>query len=80
MQTTTKIEKIIRRYFLDLYASKFGNLDIMDNLLGKYKIPKLTPLDCLKRLIFKSLQNALDPEGFTGDLPNLQMPDSLNAP
>lgn len=54
MQTTTKIEKIIRRYFLDLYASKFGNLDIMDNFLGKYKIPKLTPLDCLKRLIFKS--------------------------
>ena len=38
---TTEIQSIVRNYYEELYAAKFGNLDEMDKFLQKYNLPKL---------------------------------------
>ena len=38
---TTKIQRIVRNYYEELYARKFENLDEMDKFLKKYNLPKL---------------------------------------
>ena len=37
----TKIQKIIRDYYEQLYANQMDNLEEMDKFLEKYNIPKL---------------------------------------
>ena len=39
---TTEIQRIIREYSEKLYANKLDNLEEMDNILEKYKLPRLT--------------------------------------
>ena len=36
---TTKIQRIVRNYYDQLYAKKFANLDEMDKFLEKYNLP-----------------------------------------
>ena len=38
---TTEIQKTIRKYYEQLYANKFDNLEEMDNFLETYSPPKL---------------------------------------
>ena len=38
---TTKIQRIVRNYYEELYAKKCENLDEMDKFLEKYNLPKL---------------------------------------
>ena len=38
---TTKIQRIVRNYYEELYAKKSENLDEMDKFLEKYNVPKL---------------------------------------
>ena len=38
---TTKIQRIVRNYYKELYTKKFENLDEMDKFLEKYNLPKL---------------------------------------
>ena len=38
---TTKIQRIVRNYYKELYAKKCENLDEMDKFLEKYYLPKL---------------------------------------
>ena len=43
-ETTTdniEIQRIVRKYYEELYAKKCGNLDEMDKFLEKYNLPKL---------------------------------------
>ena len=49
----TEIQKIIRDYYQQLYASKMDNLEEMDKFLGKYNFPKLNQeeIDNLNRPI-----------------------------
>ena len=37
----TKLQRIVRNYYEELYARKFENLGEMDKLLEKYNLPKL---------------------------------------
>ena len=37
--------EVLRYYFPDLYVNRLQNLDEMHNFLGKYILPKLTPLE-----------------------------------
>ena len=38
---TTKIQRIVRTYYEELYAKKCENLDEIDKFLEKYNLPKL---------------------------------------
>ena len=38
---STKIQRLIRDYYQQLYANKMDNLDEMDKFLEKYNLPKL---------------------------------------
>ena len=38
---TTKIQRIVRNYYEELYAKKCENLDEMNTFLEKYNLPKL---------------------------------------
>ena len=38
---TTEIQRIVRNYYEELYAKKFGDLGEMDTFLEKYNLPKL---------------------------------------
>ena len=38
---TTKIQKIIRDYYKQLYANKMDNLEEMDTFLERYNLPRL---------------------------------------
>ena len=37
----TEIQRIIRDYYMQLYANKTENLEEMDKFLEKYNLPKL---------------------------------------
>ena len=39
---TTKIQRIVRNYYEELYAKKFENLGEMDTFPKKYNVPKLS--------------------------------------
>ena len=38
---TKKIERVLRKYYEQLYANKLDNLDEMDKFLETYNLPKL---------------------------------------
>ena len=38
LQPTTKIQRIVRNYYEELYAKKFENLSEMDTFLEKYNL------------------------------------------
>ena len=38
---TAEIQRIMRDYYKQLYANKFGNLEEMDKFLEKYNLPRL---------------------------------------
>ena len=38
---TTRIQRIIRDYYKQLYANKMDNLEEMDKFLEKYNLPRL---------------------------------------
>ena len=40
-QQTTEIQKIIREYYQQLFASKMDNLEEIDKFLENYNFPKL---------------------------------------
>ena len=76
---TTRIQRIVRNYYEELYAKKFENLDEMDKFLEKYNLPKLkekeaeslnrpvTP-DEIERVIRQILvHKSPGPDGFTGE-------------
>ena len=50
---TTEIQRIIRDYYQQLYANKMNNLEVMDEFLEKYNLPKLNQEEIgnLNRLI-----------------------------
>ena len=39
---STKIQRILRNYYEELYAKKCENLDDMNTFLEKYNLPKLS--------------------------------------
>ena len=39
----TEIQRIIRDYYMQLYANKMENLEEMDKFLEKYNLPRLKP-------------------------------------
>ena len=76
---TTKIQRIVRNYYEELYARKFENLDEMDKFLEQYNLPKfneeeaqslnrpVTP-DEIETVIKKLLTHkSPGPDGFTGE-------------
>ena len=77
---TTKIQRIVRNYYEELYAKKCENLDEMDKFLEKYNLPKLneeaakslnrpiTPGE-IETVIKKLLTHkSPGPDGVTGEL------------
>ena len=76
---TTKIQRILRNYYEELYAKKCENLDEMDKFLEKYNLPKLNKeeAESLKRpvtpdeieTVIKKLltHKSPGPDGFTGE-------------
>ena len=76
---TTKIQRIVRNYYEELYARKFENLDEMDKFLEIYNLPKLneeeaqsldrpvTPAEI--ETVIKKLptHKSPGPDGFTGE-------------
>ena len=54
----TKIQKIIRDYYQQLYANKMDNLEEMDKFLEKYNFPKLEfKIQNFKTDKYKTFQN-----------------------
>ena len=75
---STKIQRILRNYYEELYARKFENLDEMDKFLEKYNLPNLSEeAESLNRpitpdeigTVIKKLMThkSPGPYGFTGE-------------
>ena len=76
---TTKIQRIIRDYYKQLYANKTGNLKEMDKCLEKYNLPSLNQeaIENMNRpftsteieTVIKNLptNKSPGPDGFTGE-------------
>jgi hypothetical protein len=62
---TNEIQRIIRKYFENLYSSKLENLDEMDKFLDAYNQPKLNQED-IKYLNSPIICNENEPVGFMG--------------
>ena len=74
-----KYKKTMRKYYEQLYANKFDNLEGMDNFLEYYSLPKLNQeeIDPLNRLITRNetecgiktlpTNKSPGPDGFTGE-------------
>ena len=54
-----ELKILIRAYFGDLYRNEFENLDQMDNFLGKYALPKSTPLELERSISIKELEKII---------------------
>ena len=44
----TEIQRIIRDYYMQLYANKMENLEEMDKFLEKYNLPRLNQYEIAK--------------------------------
>ena len=76
---TSKIKRIVRKYYEQLYANTWDNLDEMDKFLETYNLPKLNQKESenLRRQIAINEIEAVTkklptnkspgPEGFTGE-------------
>ena len=51
----TKIQRIIRDYYQQLYANKMDNLEEMDKFLEKYNLPKLSSVQFSHSVVSNSL-------------------------
>ena len=40
----TEIQRIIRDYYMQLYANKMENLEELDKFLERYNLPRLNPV------------------------------------
>ena len=72
---TTKIKRIIKKYYEQLFAKKLQNLDEMDTFLERYKLTKLIQKEIhnlnstkeIELVIFKFLvKKSQGPDGFIG--------------
>ena len=52
----TEIQRIIRHYYMQLYANKMENLEEMDKFSKKYNLPKLNQdeIEKMNRLITRT--------------------------
>ena len=76
---TAEIQKTIRKFYEQLYANKFDNMEEMDNFLESNRLPKLNQeeIDKLKRPITRNeieeviktlpTNESPGPDGFTGE-------------
>ena len=76
---TTEIQRIIRDYYMQLYANKMENLEEMDKFLEKYNLPRLNQDEIEKmngpitrteiETVIKKLptNKSPGPDGFTGE-------------
>ena len=76
---TTKIQRIVRNYYEELYARKFENLGEMDKFLEKYNLPILNEEEAESQnrpitadeteAVIKKLptHKSPGPDGFTGE-------------
>ena len=77
---TKEIQRIVRKYYEQLYANKLDNLDEMDKFLETYNLPKLnqeesenlnrqvTPSEIEAVIKKLSTNKSLGLDGFTGEL------------
>ena len=75
----TEIQRIIRDYYMQLYANKMENLEEMDKCLEKYNLPRLKQDEIEKmngpitsaeiETVIKNLptNKSAGPDGFTGE-------------
>ena len=75
----TEIQRIIRDYYMQLYANKMENLEEMDKFLEKYNLPRLNQDEIEKmnrpitrteiETVIKKLptNKSPGPDGFTGN-------------
>ena len=85
---TMEIQRILRKYYEELYAKKFENLGEMDTFLEKYNLPKLNeeepqtlnrPITADKiEVVIKKLpiHKSPGPDGFTGEF-HRRIPQSI---
>ena len=76
----TEIQRIIRDYYMQLYANKMENLEEMDKFLDKYTLPRLNQDEMGKmngpitrteiETVIKKLPTNKSPgsDGFTGEI------------
>ncbi|MDI7027873.1 hypothetical protein QMO31_33170, partial [Pseudomonas aeruginosa] len=76
----TEIKRIIRDYYLQLYANKMDNVEEMDKLLEKHKFPKLNQeeMENLNRPITSTeIETVI--RNFPANKPQVQTASQLNS-